>query len=45
MTDKLVEKVNNINTSGFLLKTKYEADKTELKDKIPDTSGLVKKTD
>ena len=45
MYDKLVEKVNNFNTSGFVLRTKYEADKTELKDKIPDTSGLVKKTD
>ena len=27
--DKLVGKVNNIETSGFLLKTKYDADKTE----------------
>ena len=25
--DKLVEKVNNIDTSGFVLKTKYETDK------------------
>ena len=29
--DKLVSKVNNIDTSGFVLKTKYDADKTELK--------------
>ena len=43
--DKLVIKVNNVNTSGFLLKTKYDADKSELENKIPDTSGLVKKTD
>ena len=43
--DKLVAKVNNIDTSDFLLKTKYNADKTELENKIPDTDGLVKKTD
>ena len=43
--DKLVAKVNNIDTSGFLLKTKYDADKTKLENKIPDTSGLVKKSD
>ena len=28
--DKLVAGVNDINTSGFVLKTKYYADKTEL---------------
>ena len=28
--DKLVAKVNNIDTSGFVLNTKYEADKSEL---------------
>ena len=43
--DKLVAKVNNIDTSDFALKTKYNTDKTELENKIPDTSGLVKKTD
>ena len=43
--DKLVAKVNNIDTSDFVLKTKYQTDKTELENKIPDTSGLVKKTD
>ena len=26
--DKLVAKVNNIDTRGFVLKTKYNADKT-----------------
>ena len=31
--DKLVEKVNSINTSGFVLKTKYDADKSELEKK------------
>ena len=43
--DKLVTKVNNIDTSGFLLKTKYDTDKLELEKKIPDTSNLVKKSD
>ena len=32
--DKLVAKVNNIDTSGFVLKTKYDADKLELEKKI-----------
>ena len=41
--DKLVAKVNNIDTSGFVLKTKHIADKTELGKKIPDMSNLVKK--
>ena len=41
--NKLFAKVNNIDTSDFVLKTKYNNDKTELEDKIPDTSGLVKK--
>ena len=43
--NKLVNKVNNIDTSGFILKTKYDADKLELEKKIPDTSNLVKKSD
>ena len=43
--DKLVAKVNSIDTSGFVLKTKYDTDKSELENKIPDTSGLVKKAD
>ena len=43
--DKLVAKVNSIDTSGFVLKTKNETDKTELKNKISDASGLVKKAD
>ena len=38
---KVVTKVNNINTSRFVLKTKYDTDKSELENKIPDTSGLV----
>ena len=41
--DKLAAKVNNIDTSDFVLKTKYHTDKTELEKKIPDVSNLVKK--
>ena len=41
--DKFVAKVNNIDTSDFVLKTKYNTDKTELENKIPDVSNLVKK--
>ena len=41
--NKLVAKVDN--TSGFVLKTKYDTDKSELENKTPDSSGLVKKTD
>ena len=41
--DKLVTKVNNIDTGGFVLKTKYDADKSELENKIPDVNNLVKK--
>ena len=43
--DKLVAKVDIIDTSKFVLKTKYDTDKSELENKIPDTSGFVKKTD
>ena len=41
--DKLLVKVNSIDTRGFVLKTKYDRDKSELENRIPDTSGLVKK--
>ena len=48
--DKLVAKVSNIDTSGFVVKTKYDTDKSSLEKKIndadkniPSTSGLVKK--
>ena len=47
---KLVAKVNNIEISGFVLKAKYDTDKSDLEKKIsdadkkiPGTSGLVKK--
>ena len=42
--DKLAIKVNNIDTSEFVLKTKYQTDKTELEKKIPDVTDFVKKT-
>ena len=41
--DKLVAKVNNSDTSDFVIKTKYQTHKTELENKIPDVSNLVKK--
>ena len=34
--DKLVAKVNNINISGFALKTKYDTDESDLRKKISD---------
>ena len=43
--NKLVAKVSNIDTSRFVVKTKYDTDKSELEYKIPDSRGLVKKTD
>ena len=44
MYDKFVAKVNNIDISDFVLKTKYQTDKTELENKIPDVSSLATKT-
>ena len=50
--DKLSAKVNNIDSSKFVLKAKYDADKSNLEKKISDAdkkisvnSRLVKKTD
>ena len=40
--DKLVAKVNNIDTSDFVLKTKYQTDKTELENKIPNVKYFFK---
>ena len=34
--DKLIAKVNNIDSSGFVLKTKYDTDKSDLETKISD---------
>ena len=42
--DKLVTKEDNIDTSEFVLKTKYNTDKTELENKIPDITNLATKT-
>ena len=41
--DKFVGKVDNIDTSDLVLKTKYNTDKTELENKIPDVDDFVKK--
>ena len=41
--DKLVTKVNNIDTSDFVLKTKYKTDKTELENKVPNMNDFIKK--
>ena len=40
--DKLVAKVNNIDTNNFVLKTKNNTDKTELETKIPSVADFVK---
>ena len=40
--DKLVAKVNSIDTSSFVLKNNYDTDKTKLENKIHNTSDLVK---
>ena len=40
--DKLVTKVNNIDTNDFVLKTKHHTDKTELENKIPNITNFVK---
>ena len=39
--DSLVENVNKIDTSGFVLKAKYQTDKAESENKIPDVTDLV----
>ena len=50
--NKLVKNEDNIDTTGFVLKTEYDTNKSDLEKKISDagkqilnTSGLVKKTD
>ena len=49
---KLVNKVNGIDNTNFVLRTKYEKDESDFEDKIgkikkkiPDVSNLVKKKD
>ena len=41
--DKLVAKVNNINTSTFVLTTKCQTGNAELENKISDGTDFVKK--
>ena len=43
--NKLVTKVDNIDTSGLVKKTDYNTKISEIEDKILDTSSFVKKTD
>ena len=52
MYDKLITKVDNIDTTEFALKTKYDTHKADLEKKIsdaekkiPNATSLVKKTD
>ena len=45
MYDKLVAKVDNIDTSDFVLKTSFNTKLTGLENIIPNTSAFVKKTD
>ena len=42
--DKLVTKVNNIDTTGFVLKTTYGTDKSDLEKKISDTDKKIPDT-
>ena len=39
-----LQNLNNIDTSDFVLKNKYNTDKAELENKIPDATDFVKKT-
>ena len=41
--DKLVAKVNSIDTSRFVLKTKYDRDKAEIENKILILAVLLKR--
>ena len=41
--EKLDVKINNIDTSAFVLKTKYQTDKTEFEKKISDVTAFVKR--
>ena len=40
--DKLFDKENSIDTSGLVLKSRYDTDKSELERKIPDLADLVR---
>ena len=39
--NKLVTKVDNIDTTGFVLKTKYDIDKSDLEKKISDVDKKI----
>ena len=41
--DKIAAKVNNIDTSDYVLKTKYQTDQTESEKEIPGDTDFVKK--
>ena len=41
--EEVATKINNIDTSAFVLKTKNQTDKTELETKIFDVTDFVKK--
>ena len=41
--EKLAAIVNNVVTSEFVLKTKYQTDKTELEKKISNVTDFIKK--
>ena len=40
--ETLVAKVKNIDTNGFVLKTKLDTNKSDLEKKIPDTKELLR---
>ena len=42
---KWINKIINIGSIGFVLKSKYTADKSDLENKIPDSIGFAKETD
>ena len=43
MYEKLAAKVNNIDTSDFVLKTTYHTGRIELENKVPDVTNFFKK--
>ena len=42
--EKLVTKVNNIDNTGFVLKTKYDTDKSDVEKKICDAEKKIANT-
>ena len=43
--NKLMTKLDNIDTRGFVLKSKYDKDKSDIEKKIPNTNNFVKITE